>query len=308
MSEQATSVGGTNRHTSNGGIATCIGIVAIPLWSSTISLFRSSSEAFGLHLAAAILFSVMGAVSLFITGLPKRGQTALAPFLCAGALFVGYEVCLASALGLATDRRQALELGMLNYLWPCLTVVIATLRQRSRDFFGLIPAMACVFYGISVVLTGHFSFDFNGLISRCVANPPAYAFGIVAPVLWALYSNVVASFKIGNAVVPVFLSATAMVFWSIYAASEPPPASGSYAAIVDVIVLSVLNVLAFLCWNYGIRCGNVIRVAASANFLPIFSTFAAYLLLGVVIEKNFVYGVCLVTVGSWISWMFGRKS
>ena len=39
-----------------------------------------------------------------------------------GALFVAYASCYCLALGLATDRAQVLGVGLVNYLWPSLTL------------------------------------------------------------------------------------------------------------------------------------------------------------------------------------------
>jgi hypothetical protein len=39
-------------------------------------------------------------------------------------LFVTYEICLALALGYAATRHQAIEVGMVNYLWPSLTICL----------------------------------------------------------------------------------------------------------------------------------------------------------------------------------------
>lgn len=47
-------------------------------------------------------------------------------------LFVAYEVCLSLALGFASSRNQAIELGVVNYLWPCLTVLLAIVMNGQK--------------------------------------------------------------------------------------------------------------------------------------------------------------------------------
>lgn len=65
-------------------------------------------------------------------GLPKPGALPAIDLWLSGTLFVGYEISLALAIGLASDRCQSLELGMINYLWPCLTIVLAILFNQQR--------------------------------------------------------------------------------------------------------------------------------------------------------------------------------
>ena len=51
-------------------------------------------------------------------------------------LFVSYEICLALSVGLAGSRQQAIEVGMVNYLWPSLTILFAILFNGQKQLVG----------------------------------------------------------------------------------------------------------------------------------------------------------------------------
>lgn len=91
--------------------ATLIGLVAILLWSTTVGLLRSVSEAFGATGGAALIYTTTACLLCLTRGLPRPGTLPAIYLWLGGALFVGYEICLALAIGLASDRSQSLELG-----------------------------------------------------------------------------------------------------------------------------------------------------------------------------------------------------
>lgn len=126
--------------------ATALGFLAILLWSVTIPLSRSVIEQLGpfttgalVHLAGALLLAGLSAAG----GGPVRPRGGSAVYVGAcGGLFVAYFLCLQVALGLAADRRQAIEVGLVNYLWPSLTVLLAVpiLRLPANRFLAREPS------------------------------------------------------------------------------------------------------------------------------------------------------------------------
>ena len=63
------------------------------------------------------------------------------------------------ALGFASNRSQTLELGMINYLWPSLTIVLATVFGLQRFHAGLVPgvllAMAGIGFSVAMEVAQH---------------------------------------------------------------------------------------------------------------------------------------------------------
>ena len=123
--------------------ATVGGLVAILLWSGTVALARSAAEAVGPVTAAAAACGVGGLLSLGSlagSGARRRSLGALPRryLLGCGALFVAYMLLLFLAIGSAADRAQTLTVGLLNYLWPPLTIVLSVvlLGRRANRLLG----------------------------------------------------------------------------------------------------------------------------------------------------------------------------
>lgn len=80
-------------------------------------------------------------------------------YLIAGSvLFVTYEICLALALGYAATRHRAIEVGMVNYLWPSLTILFAILFNGQKTTRLVIHGLIIALTGVCWVLGGE-----NGL-------------------------------------------------------------------------------------------------------------------------------------------------
>ena len=123
---------------------TLLGLCAIVLWSATVALARSISERVGPVTAGASVYLTAGVLSvshLLLKGGPVRRLLSLPrPYLLGcGALFVIYTTAIFLALGLAADRLQTIEAGLLNYLWPVLTLLLSMAILGKRGGVGLIP-------------------------------------------------------------------------------------------------------------------------------------------------------------------------
>ena len=105
--------------------ATTIGFAAIILWSTMVGLIRGVSEGLGAVGGAAMIYSLSGLLLIFTVGFPNLRQIPRRYLLAGSVLFVSYEICLALSLGYAASRQQAIEVGMVNYLWPSLTILFA---------------------------------------------------------------------------------------------------------------------------------------------------------------------------------------
>ncbi|MCV5856391.1 EamA family transporter, partial [Escherichia coli] len=64
---------------------------------------------------------------LIVVGIPKLSYFSPKYLIVGGAMFVCYEIFLALALGYSNSRAQAIEVSIVNYLWPALTVLFAVL-------------------------------------------------------------------------------------------------------------------------------------------------------------------------------------
>ncbi|WP_156510931.1 aromatic amino acid DMT transporter YddG, partial [Providencia heimbachae] len=134
--------------------ATFYGVISILLWSTMVGLIRNVSENFGPIGGAALVYTIGTVVLIVVMGLPKISQYPKRYLFWGTLLFVSYEICFVLALGLANNRQQAIELGMVNYLWPCFTIALAVFFNRQRFTFLLVIGLALAFSGLIWVISG----------------------------------------------------------------------------------------------------------------------------------------------------------
>lgn len=291
--------------------ATLIGLCAILCWSTSVGLFRSVAEHLGPVGGAACVFTLS---ALFVTlrfGLPRWGELrALHPVYLwgCGVIFVAYEIGLSLSLGFASNRTQTLELGMINYLWPSLTVVLATVLGLQRFHVGLVPGVLLAMVGIVLVLqgdAGHFSVA--GLWANVQSNPLAYGLAFAAALLWPCYSVLSRLYAKGGNALSLFLWAVAASLWLHFGVGEEPSMHFAGSGMVQLLLLSSLTALGYSCWDYGIRHGNLTVMAVGSYFTPVLSALVGTVWLQVRPSWSFWQGVVLVTLGSLICWWSTRE-
>lgn len=287
--------------------STLIGMSAVLMWSASLGLIRSISEVFGATGGGALIFSASAAFATVAVGWPKVRELPRAYLFGSGALFVAYEIALALSVGMAHGRAQALELGMINYLWPSLTILLATLMRQQRGSWLLPPAILLCFAGIVWVMKGDGAWSPALLWRNVQDNPPAYALAFGAAILWAVYSVLTRRVGNGKNAVPLFLLVTACVLWCKYALSGDPALSFSLAGAAEVLVLGVLTATAYSCWNHGVQHGSITMLATASYFAPVLSALLASAWLGVRPGAGFFQGVVMVTAGSFACWWATRR-
>lgn len=103
--------------------ATAIGFCAILLWSSIVGLIKEVSHSFGATAGAALIYTVASIFLFFIMKWVPLSKFPRKYLVFGELLMVTYELCLALSIGYSTNSRQAIEVGMINYLWPTFTMV-----------------------------------------------------------------------------------------------------------------------------------------------------------------------------------------
>ncbi len=293
---------------------TILGISAILLWSSTVALARSMSERIGPATAGA---SVYLTASVFLGGdllVKERSLRRLQELprkyvVGCGALFVLYTVSLFIALGLATDRRQTIEVGLLNYLWPALTILFSLIILGKRASVGLIPGTLLALCGVALVLTQGASVSWSSFSINLVNNPIAYGLGVFAAIAWALYSNLTRRWGEPNSsgAVLLFTLATGIAFWCIRLLS-PEGGTWGVRVVAEVSFLALATALAYVFWDIAMREGDVVLVASCSYLTPFFSTVVSCIYLGVWPGLSLWLGCLLIITGSFLSWRSIRQA
>lgn len=286
--------------------ATLCGLCAILIWSMLIALMRSVTEVFGATLGAALVYS-LGALLLFLRqGIPDL-KTLSKPYLFIGGFFfVAYELLFSQSIGLAHDSQQTLEVGLVNYLWPCLIVLFSLIILKQKARFYLYPGLLFSFSGIVWCVSGG-AFDLALFMEHVSSNPIPYLLAFIAAIFWGLYCNVARLFTQSSNIVHIFFLVIAIVLWLRSFVSGEPFPSVPPQAFLNVLITAICFGSSYTLWEVGIQHGNILFLATVSYFTPIFSTLFTCLWLSVLPVPSFWFGVGMVGLGSVLSWLATQK-
>ncbi|MBI6133123.1 aromatic amino acid DMT transporter YddG [Serratia marcescens] len=286
--------------------ATLFGLLAIVLWSSVVGLIRSVSEGLGPIGGAAMIYSVSAVFLLVALGVPKW-RSFPRPYLIVGSLlFVSYEICLSLSLGYANTRLQAIEVGMINYLWPCFTVLMALALNGQKAKWWLLPGLLLSLFGIGWIMSGEGGWSPAQMLANVRSNPLSFGLAFSGAVIWALYCNLTKKIAQGSNGVVLFIVLTALALWLKYAFSAESGMQFSAGVTVTLLCAGVAMGAGYAAWNVGILHGNMTLLATVSYFTPVLSAVFAALVLHTSLTANFWQGVAMVTLGSLICWRATR--
>lgn len=272
-----------------------------------VGLIRSVSEGLGPVGGAAMIYTVSGLLCLVTVGFPQIRRFTPGYLIAGSLLFVSYEICLALSLGYAATRSQAIEVGMVNYLWPSLTIVFAILFNGQKSSLWVIPGLALSLLGVCWVLGGEQGLQVNEIIRNVVSSPLSYALAFAGAFIWAAYCTVTSKYAKGQNGITLFVLLTALSLWVKYALSDQPEIVFSVPVVVKLLMCGVALGLGYASWNIGILHGNVTVLAAVSYFTPVLSAALAALLLSAPLSFSFWQGAIMVCVGSLLCWYATRK-
>jgi len=288
--------------------ATGFGILAILLWSMSVALTRSLAESLGAYGAAAAIYTLSGILVWVVVGKPQwRGQS-LRYILGCGPLFVFYMVAFSLAIGLANSRQQTLELGLINYLWPSLTLLFAIPLLKLKARWWIWPGVTLAFIGVVWAISGGQGVGLQPLIQNICINPTAYSLALSAAIAWGLYSNLVRRFSRGKGLLPIFMLATGAVLWGLFWLKTPGALHITLPAGLELVAMAGLTALSYQCWDLAMKKGNATLVAALSYFTPLSSIFFAAIWLKTSPGNSFWPGVIMVVAGSLLCWSASKKA
>ncbi|MGN0039218.1 MAG: aromatic amino acid DMT transporter YddG [Coriobacteriales bacterium] len=293
--------------------ATAMGAAAILLWSLMVGLMRLTTEAFGAQLGPALVYAV-GAAMLFAVHRPTPlGQLPRSFLLGCGALFVLYEVFLSLAVGLSAGGTQTIQVSMLNYLWPTLTMLVWALMSgpgRVTHLLKALPGALLAAAGMVLTVGGDSIPAGVPLLGGVGADPLPYALALGAAVIWAVYSNLASrSAGSSNATAYFFLGVAELLFAIYFAAGAPaPPRPLGLSGILPLLLCAASMAAGYALWNRAAAMGDMGRISVVSYFAPVLSSAMSSLLLQTLPCPAFWAGVALVAAGSVLGWLLvGRK-
>lgn len=287
--------------------ATLIGLIAVLLWSSIVGLIRSVSESLGATGGAAMMYSVASVFLLISIGFPKISEFPKRYLIWGSLLFVSYELCLALSIGYSNTNRQAIEVGMVNYLWPALTMVAAILFNNQKSNWLVIPGFVIAILGICWVLGGEQGLDLKSMLENIKDNPLSYGLAFIGALIWATYCTVTARIANGKNGVTLFFMLTALVLWVKYLVIGGAPMVFNLHAIIYLVLAAAAMGFGYAAWNVGILHGNVTILAGASYFIPVFSAALAAIVLQTPLSMSFWQGAAMVCIGSVLCWLATRQ-
>ena len=166
--------------------ATFLGMGAVVVWALMAGLVKLVSVGFGATLGTALLYT-FAATALLIVRPPKLKTIPRRYLLIGGALFVSYESVFALAISMTTSSMQAVEVSLVNYLWPTLTVLFCAAASGKKGALGrVIPGAIIATIGVMVAVGGNAGFTAAQLAEHLGANPVPYLLALIGAVIWAL--------------------------------------------------------------------------------------------------------------------------
>jgi len=287
--------------------ATFVGLIAIVLWSSIVGLIRSVSDSFGATGGAALIYTVASVLLVLTVGPTRVSQLPRRYLWVGGTLFVAYELCLSLSLGYAHSARQAIEVGMVNYLWPTFTMTAAILFNRQRCNALIVPGFVLGVLGVCWVLGGDQGLDPRQMLANVRSNPLSYGLAFFGAVIWAAYCTVTARIADGKNGVTLFFMLTAVSLWIKFLFTDNPPMTISATAAGLLALAAGAMGFGYAAWNVGILRGNVTVLAGASYFIPVMSAALAAAVLRAPLSLSFWQGACMVCAGSVLCWLATRQ-
>lgn len=283
--------------------ATLVGLIAILLWSLIVALIKDVSSHFGAVGGAALIYTLASIFLFFSVGWTRLKSFPKNYLIWGALLFVAYEICLSLSIGYSQTNRQAIEVGMINYLWPTFTMVAAILFNQQKANFLIIPGFVVSLLGICWVLGGDQGFDLIGMTANIQQNPLSYGLAFMGTSLWAGYCTLTARIANGVNGITLFFILVSIVLWIKYLVMGGSGFDFDWSSSISLVFAAVAMGFGYAAWNVGILHGNVTLLAGASYFIPVLSAFFAAILLNTPLDLSFWYGALMVCVGSILCWL-----
>jgi len=268
---------------------TLLGLLAILFWSTSVAFTRRVTEDFGIFDGMAISYVAGGLLGCAWLAAVGRLRQALAMprayHLVCGGLMVGYGLCYSIAIGLARDRQTVLEVGIINYFWPGLTMLLALPIRGRRASPLLIPGILLAFAGAALSIGQGSGFSWEAFGRNLLSVSLAHLLALAGALLWGLYSNFnarLAAHADGEAA-PLHLVAMGVGLFALRlatgAASAWHPTGAGWMFLAATSFFPVL--LGYMLWDVAMRRGHLHIVVAASYAAPLLSTLLAAFVLGV---------------------------
>lgn len=286
--------------------ATAVGCTAPIFWGLSVSLVRLISETVGVGLGLAINYTIAFVLVFFFFGVPRLSRIPLKYYFCGLGSAITCSITFAFSLATSVDGTQAMEVGMINYLWPALTILFAVLFNGQKAKWWLVIGVLFAFYGIGMVLSGSLIVDFGRFWKHIQTNPFSYCLGLLAAISWAAYSNFTRAWANGENPTTLIFGLDVIIFNFFWLSGIGNSNEITLKGLLIVCCSAFVMGSAYGLWTYGVQKGRITIMAIASYFTPVLSCLFASLLIGASLNSAFWFGVLVVVLGSFICWLATR--
>ncbi|MFC3757620.1 aromatic amino acid DMT transporter YddG [Chryseobacterium tructae] len=288
--------------------ATAIGFCAILLWSSIVGLIKEVSHSFGVTIGAALIYTIASVFLLLTMKWVPLSKFPKKYLIFGGLLMVSYELCLALSIGYSTNSRQAIEVGMVNYLWPTFTMVATILFAHKKANWLIIPGIILSMLGIVWVLGGEQGLDISQMVANIKTNPLSYGLAFIGALLWAAYCVVTVRIAKGVNGITLFFMMVAVALWIKYLIiGDSSTMQINLSSIIYLLLAACAMGFGYAAWNIGILGGNVTILTGASYFIPVLSSALSSVLLSTSLGLSFWQGAIMVCAGSVLCWLATKE-
>lgn len=289
--------------------ATVAGMSAPIVWAFMTSCLRLTTAGFGSELAAALIYT-LAAVILLATRRPEPLSSYPKRYLViSGLIFVTYETCFSLSIACATSSEQAIEVSLVNYLWPTLTVLFSAAAGGGRKALACaVPGAVVATVGIFVAVGGNSGMSVAGFVEHVGQNPLSYGLALFGAFIWGIYSVVTPKLAGGKDAISLFFPAISIVLWIVFFATGEgfPTQLPGVLSWIGFIGGAISIGSGYALWNHGILHGDLRKMAAFSYFAPLFSIAVTAAVLQVSLAAIFWAGTVAVVLGSLLNWRLSR--
>jgi drug/metabolite transporter (DMT)-like permease len=262
--------------------------LTISLWSLS-AYFSAHLQRVSPLLLVGISFSIAGLIGI------RHVRSWKVPWrvvgIGVGGLF-GYQVLYF----LAFQHAPAVQVNLINYLWPLLVVLLSPvyLRGYVLRWNHILGGLAGLIGAWVVVTGGGLRFNFN--------SAPGYGYAAVAALIWASYSLLVRRFQpLPDSLVSGFCALAGLLALGLFLCSRPELPEALALTRQEWLFTVLMGIgphgIAFVTWNLALKHGDPRVIGSFSYLIPLLSTLILVITGTGKLTAASAWGMILIVMG-----------
>ncbi|MGB0784058.1 MAG: DMT family transporter [Marinomonas sp.] len=287
--------------------ATLIGSIAILLWSA-LALFTTQANLVPPMLLLTLTFGVATLlffiVYLFKGELRTSWQKTPKRAMAMGGLgFFFYHFCYFYAF----QHAPPVEAGLIAYLWPLLIVLMAGMTKGNHLSWTHLVGAVIAFIGTGVMLQS--KGQITDVALNTAYNWTGYAAAFACALIWSSYSVANRRFQtVPSSAVLWYCLITTLLAGLSHLAIEPPNWQFPASTWIAILGLGFGPVgIAFFCWDFGVKKGNLSLLGVLSYTAPALSTAWLGLFTDAQLTTGQIIACLLITAGALFASLMPNK-